>query len=80
VLLSQVPQEFEIVAALSVALLLVAVALLSLQKRVLGRKGFATITARGMRRSRIELGRWRYPALNSVFLSSLWRFFFPTLF
>jgi iron(III) transport system permease protein len=79
VLLSQVPQEFEIVAALSVFLLLVAVVLLSLQKRVLGRKGFATITGRGMRRSPIALGRWRYPALLFCFFVVALAVFLPYL-
>ena len=79
VLLSQVPQEFEIVAALSVFLLLLAVALLSLQKRALDRKGFATITGRGMRRSRIELGGWRYPALIFCFLVVALAVFLPYL-
>ena len=79
VLLSQVPQEFEIVAALSVFLLLLAVALLSLQKKALGRKGFATITGRGMRRSRIELGGWRYPALIFCFLVVALAVFLPYL-
>src|SRR5262249_36852647 len=79
VLLSQVPQEIEIVAALSVFLLLVAVVLLSLQKRVLGRKGFATITGRGMRRSPIELGRWRYPALLFCFFVVALAVFLPYL-
>ena len=65
VLLSQVPQEFEIVAALSVFFF--SAVLCSLCKKRARQKGFATITGRGMRRSRIELGRWRYPALVFCF-------------
>ncbi|TAK01910.1 iron ABC transporter permease [bacterium] len=63
VLLSQAPQELELVAALSVFLLSLTVLLLSLQKRFLGKRSYATIMGRGMRRSAIDLGYWRYPAL-----------------
>lgn len=63
VLLSQAPQELELVAALSVFLLSSTVLLLSLQKRFLGKRSYAAIMGRGMRRSAIDLGYWRYPAL-----------------
>jgi len=63
VLLSQAPQELDLVAALSVFLLSLTVLLLSLQKRFLGKRSHATIMGRGMRRSAIDLGYWRYPAL-----------------
>ncbi len=79
VLLTQLPQQFELVAALAVFLLVVTVALLSLQKRLLGRKGFATVAGRGMKRTSIELGHWRYPALLFCFLVVALAVFVPYL-
>ncbi len=79
VLLAQMPQQFELVAALAVSLLLVTVALLSLQKRLLSKRGFAVVMGRGMRQSRIELGHWRYPALLFCFFVVSIAVFLPYL-
>lgn len=79
VLLAQAPQQFELVAALAVTLLVVTVALLSLQKRLLGRRGFASVAGRGFQRTPIELGIWRYPASLFCFFVVALAVFLPYL-
>jgi iron(III) transport system permease protein len=72
VLLSEAPQELELVAALSVLLLSLTVLLLAWQKQFLAKRSHATIVGRGMRRSTINLGYWRYPAfLFCLFVAAL---------
>lgn len=61
--LFQYPAKVEMAAAFSVPLLLATALLLFLQKRLLGRRGFAAVGGKGPRRRAIPLGRWRYPAL-----------------
>ena len=51
------PPKVEMAAAFSIPLLLL------LQKRLLGRRGYASVGGKGGRRRRIPLGVWRYPAL-----------------
>ena len=61
--LFQYPPKVEMAAAFSVPLLLATALLLTLQKRLLGRRGYAAIGGKGGRRRRIALGPWRLPAL-----------------
>ena len=61
--LFQYPPKVEMAAAFSVPLLLATALLLTLQKRLLGRRGYAAIGGKGGRRRRIPLGSWRLPAL-----------------
>jgi len=61
--LFQYPPKVEMAAAFSVPLLLATALLLTLQKRLLGRRGYAAIGGKGGRRRRIPLGPWRLPAL-----------------
>ena len=61
--LFQYPPKVEVAAAFSMPLLLATALLLALQKRLLGRRGYAAVGGKGAARRRIPLGRWRYPAL-----------------
>jgi iron(III) transport system permease protein len=57
------PPRTEMAAAFSMPLLLATALLLLLQKRLLGRRGYASVGGKGGQRRQIPLGRWRYPAL-----------------
>jgi iron(III) transport system permease protein len=61
--LFQYPPKVEMAAAFSVPLLLATALLLLVQKRLLGRRGYASVGGKGAQRRPIPLGRWRYPAL-----------------
>ena len=61
--LFQYPPKVEMAAAFSVPLLLATALLLYLQKRLLGRRGYAAVGGKGGSRREIPLGWWRYPAL-----------------
>jgi iron(III) transport system permease protein len=57
------PPKTELAAAVSLPLLLATALLLLLQKRLLGRRGYAAVGGKGGQRRIITLGAWRYPAL-----------------
>ena len=61
--LFQYPPKVEMAAALSVPLLLATALLLVMQKKLLGRRGYAAVGGKGAERRSIPLGPWRYPAL-----------------
>ena len=61
--LFQYPPKVEMAAAFSVPLLLSTALLLLVQKKLLGRRGYASVGGKGAQRRLIPLGRWRYPAL-----------------
>jgi len=60
--LFQYPPKVEMAAAFSVPLLLSTALLLLVQKKLLGRRGYASVGGKGAQRRQIPLGRWRYPA------------------
>ncbi len=57
------PPKVEMAAAFSIPLLLATALLLLLQKRLLGRRGYASVGGKGGQRREIPLGFWRYPAV-----------------
>ncbi len=57
------PPKVEMAAAFSIPLLLATALLLLMQKKLLGRRGYASVGGKGGLRRRIPLGVWRYPAL-----------------
>jgi iron(III) transport system permease protein len=59
----QYPPRVETAAAISMPLLGATALLLLAQRRLLGRRGYASIGGKGGQRRRIALGAWRYPAL-----------------
>jgi iron(III) transport system permease protein len=61
--LFQVPPRLEVAAAYSVPMLAVSVVLLGLQKRLLARRGYATVVGKSVARRPIRLGRFTLPAL-----------------
>jgi iron(III) transport system permease protein len=56
------PPKTEMAAAFSIPLLLATALLLLVQKRLLGRRGYAAIGGKSGQRRAIALGRWRWPA------------------
>jgi iron(III) transport system permease protein len=61
--LFQYPPKVEQAAAVSMPLLLATALLLLVQKRLLGRRGYAAVGGKGGQRRPIPLGAWRWPAL-----------------
>jgi iron(III) transport system permease protein len=59
----QYPPRVEMAAAFSIPLLLATALLLLVQKRLLGRRGYAAVGGKGAQRRPIRLGPWRLPAL-----------------
>ncbi len=59
----QYPPRAELAAAFSMPLLLATALLLLVQKRLLGRRGYAAVGGKGGQRRIIRLGPWRLPAL-----------------
>src|SRR5947209_12092549 len=62
----QFPPKTEMAAAFSMPLLLATALLLLVQKRLLGRRGYAAVGGKGGQRRTIPLGRWRWPSLLAV--------------
>jgi iron(III) transport system permease protein len=61
--LFQYPPKVEMAAAFSVPLLVATALLLYVQKKLLGRRGYAAVGGKGAQRRAISLGAWRLPAL-----------------
>jgi iron(III) transport system permease protein len=64
--LFQYPPRLELAAAFSVPLLLATMALIGMQKRILGRRGFSTVGGKGGQKRMIRLGWARVPMLLMV--------------
>ena len=73
----QFPPKVELAAAVSVPLLLATALLLLVQKKLLGRRGYASVGGKGGQRRTIALGAWRYPVLVPVFLVMACAIFLP---
>jgi iron(III) transport system permease protein len=61
--LFQYPPKLELAAAAAVPLLLVTILLLQAQKFILGRRGYSVVGGKYGAPRRVELKRWRWPAL-----------------
>jgi iron(III) transport system permease protein len=68
---SQFPPQIEIAAAYAMPLLLVTVTLLLIQRRIIGRRRFTTVSGKGGVRRRMALGRWRWPLAALAFVPPL---------
>ena len=64
--LFQYPPRLDLAAAFSVPLLLATMALISLQKKILGRRGFSTVGGKGGQKRLVRLGWGRVPVLLLV--------------
>jgi iron(III) transport system permease protein len=73
----QFPPKVELAAAVSVPLLLATALLLLVQKRLLGRRGYASVGGKGGQRRTIALGVWRWPALLGCLLVMACAIFLP---
>jgi iron(III) transport system permease protein len=85
------PPEFGVASALSLTLLIVCIVAVYFYRRATrNAEAFATITGKGYKPTRIELGRWRWPvasAIGVIFLIALglplftlaWQSFFRNL-
>ena len=73
----QFPPKTELAAAVSVPLLLATALLLLVQKRVLGRRGYASVGGKGGQRRTIALGLWRYPAFGACLAVMACAIFLP---
>ena len=68
---SQFPPQIEVAAAYAMPLLLVTIALLLVQRRIIGRRRFTTVSGKGGVRRRMALGRWRWPLAALAFVPPL---------
>jgi iron(III) transport system permease protein len=64
--LFQYPPRLDMAAAFSVPLLLATMALIAVQKKILGRKGFSTVGGKGGQKRLVQLGWGRVPVLLLV--------------
>jgi iron(III) transport system permease protein len=71
------PPKVELAAAISIPLLIATALLLFVQKRLLGRRGYAAVAGKGGQREPIALGAWRYPALVACFVVMACAIFLP---
>lgn len=61
------PLRVEVAAAYSVPLLFITVALLGLQRLILRRKGYTSLTGKGGERRMVKLGKWRWAMFGYCF-------------
>jgi iron(III) transport system permease protein len=73
------PPRLEQAAAFSTSLLGITIVLLYVQKRILGRRAFTTITGKGAVKRRMDLGWWKYPALIACLVIVACSFVLPFL-
>ena len=71
------PPRTEMAAAFSIPLLLATALLLLVQKRILGRRGYAAIGGKGGQRRPIALGHWRWPAFGACLAVMACAIFLP---
>jgi iron(III) transport system permease protein len=71
------PPKVEQAAAFSLPLLLATALLLLVQKRLLGRRGYAAVGGKGGQRRLIPLGAWRWPALAACLALMACAIFLP---
>jgi iron(III) transport system permease protein len=76
---SQFPPRLEVAAAYAMPLLLVTVFLLIVQRRILGRRRFTTVSGKGGVRRRMRLGAWRWPMAVLALLPPLLAVVLPYL-
>ena len=71
------PPRVEQAAAFSLPLLLATALLLLVQKRLLGRRGYAAVGGKGGQRRTIALGAWRWPAFAACLAVMACAIFLP---
>jgi iron(III) transport system permease protein len=73
----QYPPKIELAAAASMPLLIATGLLLYLQKRLLGRRGYASVGGKSGQRRTIPLGAWRWPAFAACLAVMACSIFLP---
>lgn len=73
------PIRLEVAAAFSMPLVAITVALIGVQRLVLGRRGFVTVGGKGGERRRMKLGPWRWALFAYALLVSLLSVLLPLL-
>ncbi len=71
------PPKTEMAAAFSLPLLLATALLLLVQKKLLGRRGYAAVGGKGGQRRTIPLGAWRWPAYAGCLIVMACAIFLP---
>ena len=59
----QFPVQAEVAAAYAIPLILITITLFTLQRMILGRRGYVALTGKGGSRTLLPLGRWRWAML-----------------
>src|ERR1700753_2366143 len=77
--LFQYPPKLELAAAAAVPLLLLTIVLLQAQKFILGRRGYSVVGGKYGAPRRVEMARWRWPALLFCLMVLLCPVFLPYL-
>lgn len=77
--LFEYPPQISVAAALSLPLVLLTVALLWLQRRLMGRRTFGTIQGKAGRWERVDLGPWKWPATAATALVISMTFLLPNV-
>jgi iron(III) transport system permease protein len=67
----QYPSNVELASAFAIPLLLITAGLLWLQRRIIARRNYTTLTGKGGQRRTIDLGGWRWAFLGLCVLVSL---------
>lgn len=73
----QFPIQMEVAAAYSMPLVLITIVLLAVQKLLLSRKGYVTVTGKGGHREPMKLGMWSWVLLAYAMLIALLGVFMP---
>jgi len=66
--MSTYPVNYNMGAAIASVLLIISLAGVFIQNRILGRRSFVTVTGKGFRPNIIDLGRWKYVTLGANLL------------
>lgn len=73
------PPRVQVAAAYAMPLLAITVLLFWVQRRILARRGYVSVTGKGGQRRLVHLGAWRWPMLGyCLFVTSL-SFFMPMI-
>lgn len=73
----QYPPNIELASAFAICLVVLTVALLLLQRRLLARKGYTTLTGKAGRKRLIDLGPWKWVFLGFCLLIATITLFLP---
>ncbi|MEY4561308.1 MAG: hypothetical protein RLZZ618_585, partial [Pseudomonadota bacterium] len=73
------PTRVEQAAAYSMPILLLTIVLLYVQRRLLSRKGFVSVSGKGGERRSVDIGWWKWPLLGYAGLVSLMTVVLPLL-